>query len=1147
LNAAGMIKPQLTMREVIKWIRRFNLIKQGQVSAASKSLWVTAGWSLLAPRVEETRRAELGDILCGAFTVDQKLHVNVGTPIVLTHNEVQFRLGDAALTFPVGSGPGEVDLSQSPLFDVDTTMGKLRAGPPASFQRTLVQVVFATRACEPVLLVGPSCYKSLVVDTWCRIFGVHKSLLRVHLTPETDSPDLIGQMHPYSLRGALTEIVDVGHRLLSRVAAVQRTARSVALRSHMAAESKLRKALGLATMAVKDGLGAVDGSAAVPSVSSATAEEAVVDFSDEAHILAHEAELAAIEAASDGVDYGASLYNAPDVVDDYGDQPINGRFGQAGGSWMFGGTGAGFGLPAADGHCTFGGFGGGFRDVPGMEAGNPIGGAVGDFGATAAFGGSFDDGGFEGAGSSSMAFDPYSGTIASAYNPYSTGADLYNGHFGTASSFSPEDSLRTEAGNDGAFGAPFSGFGSGVSAGYGADIDQFSASHAPGAYSGVETSQAAAIQSASPVPPPVPVEPTTHAGSVRALSCSSAAAAAPAAAPAPAAAAAAAAAASSPLPAAASPALASVGAAASATPVCRSYVYGGADTFQSAAVNSAPPIPVPPPLFPVEPSTHGCVRKLSSAAAPASLLPAAARSARGTPGAAATAAANAALAPLGATAEVQAGKISDQPAKAVRVFSNLLQGIKDVMSGFARKSLFSSGASVPMVPPPVPVEPTTHAGSVRALSFTSVAAAAAATPSPLPSAAPPAIASVGAAANAALAPLGAAAEEQVGSLSGLPAKVVRAFEGLLQGAKDVVSGLPESCRDGTLDQMLGHMVRAWRVANGDGVLVPRTMSLFRDGPLTTAAMLACPVLLEDLDQPNQAVTERANCMLEPNPSFSLAEDVSLEGNTAVPLLAGFQVFATVHRAVGSQQIGLSSATRSRFTEINVAPYSGDELQAVLLFELRRAFVALGFDPLCSEVKVYERRLLAGASIVAPPLNLAPDLAPDVVQQLNAQLQPWLVQLQALKAAVNTHSDLTMLKEAVWCSWQQLNPQVLVAALGIPDELQATSGHQLGPEAALLQRKIVVVNSMCGSSVKCGIEGAESSALLRQAVKVGLHDRAWESAVVDCIRIAAGVDTGYVVNFGNPAHLLCVNPCMQYVPHMHSMQQCLVFRASQRLI
>jgi hypothetical protein len=151
-------------------------------------------------------------------------------------------------------------------------------------------------------------------------------------------------------------------------------------------------------------------------------------------------------------------------------------------------------------------------------------------------------------------------------------------------------------------------------------------------------------------------------------------------------------------------------------------------------------------------------------------------------------------------------------------------------------------------------------------------------------------------------------------------------------------------------------------------------------------------------------------------------------------------------------------------------------------------------------------LLAGAHVVAAPV----DLAPDVVQQLKVQLQSWLARLLAFKAAVSARNELTAQKERVWLAWHRLNPLVLEAALGIADEFQvASSGQRMGPEAVLLQQKMDAVEAVCGSQMETAFEGAESSAMLRQAVKFELLDRAWESAVVHCIRIAAGAEIGYV--------------------------------------
>lgn len=111
--------------------------------------------------------------------------------------------------------------------------------------------------------------------------------------------------------------------------------------------------------------------------------------------------------------------------------------------------------------------------------------------------------------------------------------------------------------------------------------------------------------------------------------------------------------------------------------------------------------------------------------------------------------------------------------------------------------------------------------------------------------------------------------------------------------------------------------------------------VFREGPLTRTVIASKVLFLEDFNLPNQAVTERLNSLLEPERSFTLTEDISRSdggdgvGGQDIPVLPGFQVFATVHRSKPSARINISPATRSRFTEIAVQGYSTDELRAVL--------------------------------------------------------------------------------------------------------------------------------------------------------------------------------------------------------------------------
>jgi hypothetical protein len=51
---------------------------------------------------------------------------------------------------------------------------------------------------EPVLLIGPTSFKSFLIQKWSEIFS-RKDLTVVNLTSETDASELIGQTFPYTM------------------------------------------------------------------------------------------------------------------------------------------------------------------------------------------------------------------------------------------------------------------------------------------------------------------------------------------------------------------------------------------------------------------------------------------------------------------------------------------------------------------------------------------------------------------------------------------------------------------------------------------------------------------------------------------------------------------------------------------------------------------------------------------------------------------------------------------------------------------------------------------------------------------------------------------------------------------------------------
>jgi len=106
------------------------------------------------------------------------------------------------------------------------------------------------------------------------------------------------------------------------------------------------------------------------------------------------------------------------------------------------------------------------------------------------------------------------------------------------------------------------------------------------------------------------------------------------------------------------------------------------------------------------------------------------------------------------------------------------------------------------------------------------------------------------------------------------------------------------------------------------------MFLFRDGPVTHAVKVGSILVLEDFDVPSQSITERLNSLLETEPSFNVTEDSSTE-YTKVKILVGTQIIATVHKSHPNQKVHLSPATRSRFTEIQLEPYTKAEVEGII--------------------------------------------------------------------------------------------------------------------------------------------------------------------------------------------------------------------------
>ena len=192
------------MREIIKWIRRVNLLSRGDKQALVE--WSSVGLSMFAsralpqsPEMQQVQKAiqQAGWEPAGSSS-EQSFSVK-DTP-----EGVEFREGHQSVTVP-GSA-----LKHSFLF-------KNQRQPPKQFVRSLVQLAFAVQNREPVLLVGPTSYKTLLVSTWVTLQGRAQELVKVHLTADSEASELVGQIQPYSLTDLAVSIPQLAAQLLARL------------------------------------------------------------------------------------------------------------------------------------------------------------------------------------------------------------------------------------------------------------------------------------------------------------------------------------------------------------------------------------------------------------------------------------------------------------------------------------------------------------------------------------------------------------------------------------------------------------------------------------------------------------------------------------------------------------------------------------------------------------------------------------------------------------------------------------------------------------------------------------------------------------------------------------------------------------------
>ncbi|CAF3688580.1 unnamed protein product [Rotaria sp. Silwood1] len=185
---------RITFRELVKWLHRHALF------SSEKELWPIVGASLLGAKypVDSTMRQILLNDLQSIWS---KIRMSPNPQIEVKEigGQVRFREGELYVDIP------NMSLTDS-----------LVLTSPETFHRSLVRLALAVHAKEPVLLIGPTSCKTLLVETWTRLSNRSNELVKVHLTPDTEASDLIGEIQPYSFLDLLKRLPSMAERVYIR-------------------------------------------------------------------------------------------------------------------------------------------------------------------------------------------------------------------------------------------------------------------------------------------------------------------------------------------------------------------------------------------------------------------------------------------------------------------------------------------------------------------------------------------------------------------------------------------------------------------------------------------------------------------------------------------------------------------------------------------------------------------------------------------------------------------------------------------------------------------------------------------------------------------------------------------------------------------
>ena len=202
----------LTVRDLIKWIERFIALSKRRDNEGGIVSLAATGLAMLVPKLkpvlpfQRSSRKESVTVLTEAM-------MGAGLPDVpqrIQKPDIDIQDRNCLLFDGITSSVLTLNC------DNDTVQTVSRESNPEQYKRAFAQCHVAVQCLEPVLLVGPTTFKTKLARDYLMARGTDRFVV-IQLSLDTQVGDLIGQIHPYQFDAAVSSLLTTAQQLCVRL------------------------------------------------------------------------------------------------------------------------------------------------------------------------------------------------------------------------------------------------------------------------------------------------------------------------------------------------------------------------------------------------------------------------------------------------------------------------------------------------------------------------------------------------------------------------------------------------------------------------------------------------------------------------------------------------------------------------------------------------------------------------------------------------------------------------------------------------------------------------------------------------------------------------------------------------------------------